>query len=238
MSRFILNLFSLRLRSALLVAFTCLTCGVYYGAAQATGETSKPSYTDLERAAKQADGLHKAAMLNNGIYIQHMTAMPWNQSASLDSLTQNSDAIAVGTVQSAGSELINNGKGIVTHYTLQVQQVLKGATQPGGSVDVVLVGGKITFGDGTVAVVEAAKEPVLLQGHSYVVFGKSVSEGKSFRPLGGAQGVFEIDQSARWVHPHATDAADPLRSYSKLTPDKFIDQVQTLVRQQGNKPQE
>lgn len=221
------------------VAFFAWTLGACCMAQSQTADaTGKASYTDLVRASKQADGLHKAALLNNGIYIQHNTMISWNQSASLDDLTQNSDMIVVGAVQSARSELINNGRGIVTHYTLQTQQALKGAVQPGASLDVVLLGGKITFPDGSVAIVEATKEPALLQGHSYVVFGKSVDEGKSFRPLGGAQGVFEIDQSARWVHPHATTSADPLRSSSKLTPDKFIEQVQAIVRQQGNKPQE
>jgi hypothetical protein len=214
----------------MLVALLCLLFASQVTAQQAADAGSgKPSAADLMFTARHTDGLHKAAILNNGFYVQHDYSRPWMQAQSLEDLASASDLVILGTVQSERSELVRDGTGIETHYAIQVDRILKGA-QPQGVADVVHHGGKVAFDDGTAAVVETPNQPVLLKGHCYALFLMN-GEGH-FRSVGEAQGTFEVDQNANWVHPHATLSFDPLRKYSKLTPDQFIAQVQTIVNRE------
>lgn len=187
-------------------------------------------YVELADLSRQNDGLHKAALANNGYYRKVDDGLPWNR-ASLEGLAHNSENVFVAIVQDSRAELEEHGRYIHTRYAIRIEQVLKGALLPGRTASFLLPGGKVTFDDGTVAEIYKEKEPPLLNDHRYALFAFDSKEEAGLRPVCADEGLFELLSDGS-VHPHAYYHWDSLRSVSQLTHEEFLAQVQTLVQRE------
>src|SRR5882762_3633434 len=69
----------------------------------------------------------------------------------LEKLTKNSEAVIVGVPVKNMCELTADSQLITTNYDVTVQEVLKGDVLQGSTIKVAVVGGKLTFDDGSTA---------------------------------------------------------------------------------------
>jgi hypothetical protein len=183
---------------------------------------------EIVQASRESDGLHKAALLSNGHFVKSNDVVPWNGVASLDEVVHTTPKIIVGFVVDSRSELFDNGRNIRTHFSVQVEDAMKGEVRSGEIVDFVQLGGTITFSDGAVAVVDMTKQPLLLKNHRYVLFANDSSQDKSLLPVGADESVFELNLDGHSVRPHASDHS-VLRTTSQLTQDQFLSKIRDLV---------
>ena len=185
---------------------------------------------ELVDISRQNDGLHKAAVANNGYYLQSDDGLPWNR-FSLEGLVHSSNAVFVGTVQDSRSELEQHGRYIHTRYSVEIEQILKGSLQPGQVVSFLLPGGKVTFDDGTVAEVRKEGEPPLLKDHRYALFTLDSTEEAGLRPVGADEGVFELISDGS-VSPRAYYSWDSLQAAKQLTQEQFPSKVQIAAQEE------
>lgn len=150
---------------------------------------------------------------------------------SLEDLVHDSEAIFVGTVRRGQSELIENGTGIMTRYSLDVQRVVKGSLHSGQIVYFLIPGGKINFYDGSVAIEIMEKYPSLFKNRCYLIFAVlDDQQEKGFHSTAADQGVFEFLSDGRSVKPHAYYSWDPARSAMELTQDQLLQQIQRITQ--------
>jgi len=102
---------------------------------------------------------------------------------NLDALVKKSNRIVIGKVRNSKTYWSSNGKLILTSYTIDVQETLKGQTA--STVELTTIGGKI--GDLTLHV---AGMPVFAKDENAVVFVENT--GTYSTVVGLAQGKFEV----------------------------------------------
>ena len=102
---------------------------------------------------------------------------------NLDALVKKSNRIVIGKVRNSRTYWSSNGKLILTSYTIDVQETLKGQTA--STVELTTIGGKI--GDLTLHV---AGMPVFAKDESAVVFVENT--GTYSTVVGLAQGKFAV----------------------------------------------
>jgi hypothetical protein len=107
---------------------------------------------------------------------------------SLEDMTRKADMIVVGVGAEAQSRRNDDGRLIVTDVSVDVQQVLKGATKAGDDVIVTLLGGSL---DGLgLSVPGEASIPI---GKPALLFlYRTGKEGRDLRVVGMAQGVMPM----------------------------------------------
>lgn len=117
---------------------------------------------------------------------------------TLDDLVKKANKIVVGRVNGTRTYWANNGKLILTGYTIEVQETIKG--QASRTIEVTTIGG--TIGDVTLHV---AGMPSFERGESAVVFLEN--SGVYSTVVGLGQGKFEVDNGE--VANNVADIAFP-----------------------------
>ena len=102
---------------------------------------------------------------------------------NLDSLVKKSNRIVIGKVRNSRTYWSSNGKLILTNYTIDVQETIKGQAAP--TVELTTIGG--TIGDLTLHV---AGMPVFAKDESAVVFVENT--GIYSTVVGMGQGKFSV----------------------------------------------
>jgi hypothetical protein len=166
-------------------------------------------YPDLRiyLLAKQSDGLHKAALANCGSFDVY-TARRDDIALSLEDLIKRSSTIVVATPSEERTYLVDDGRYIVTEYSVRVTRVLKGPTAASDHETLVMVGGTYKFEDGTRATdfCECRKPRI---GHSYVIFSNPLrSSSRKLVPSFEDQGIVELASDGIRVIPYSTHFYD------------------------------
>ena len=104
-----------------------------------------------------------------------------------------SDLVILGRVVDERAELAADKSTVWTHYTLEVLQVFKhaGSGPEPKSLAITVEGGNVADGENVLSVVNEVF-PALPWVREHVFFLRQNEDG-SYRPLGGAQGVFRHD---------------------------------------------
>ncbi|MGH9788188.1 MAG: hypothetical protein ACRD4U_05740 [Candidatus Acidiferrales bacterium] len=105
-----------------------------------------------------------------------------------------SDLVLRGRVVDERAELSSDAGTVWTHYTLEVLQVFKhtGSEPEPKTVSVTVEGGNVASGDRVVSVVNEVFPPLpWVREHMFFLVR---NEDGSYRLLGGAQGVFRLDE--------------------------------------------
>jgi hypothetical protein len=159
------------------------------------------------REAMRRGGYREAARIK-GHYVGEFNTHTW-LTFDLDSLAKASAAIVVGRPSRNVCRLSANGQLITTNYEVEVQEVVKGSLQQGGTITVKLPGGKVNFEDGTSAEVRTPGFRKMVNNSTYVLFLEAIeNEPGSFRLVGGPQGLFAIP-SEGGINPHGR-TTDPV----------------------------
>ena len=171
--------------------------------AQADREAARKHRLEVLNASKEPDGLHKAAKLNGGSYRTGRSWYGFGRITTLEALAEQCDAAIIATALSSEVKLVNQGTTIVTDYKLKVQEPIQGKVRWDQVLEVSLLGGKVTFEDGTTAELEVGDLPRLQIGHRYVIYLEINPQRDVFLPLGGPEGIFELGEDGK-VSPFAT----------------------------------
>jgi hypothetical protein len=191
-----------------------------------------------QRAAFAAGGLRAAAAVK-GSYI---TTVDTNVGSptSFEQLTAFSDLIFVGTPLKAVSRLTDDGRSASLFDDVRVDALLKGFLSPNGHVTVILPGGRISFADGSWALVKTLgfRKPANGVSHLWFVraakerqtagFEKDIAPGGAFVPSYGPMGIYCLDGGV--VKPSALYGNAFLRELvtSRMDPLGLVDQIRRI----------
>lgn len=113
-----------------------------------------------------------------------------SQALSLDELVDQADHVVLATCVDARASR-DGRRRIVTDFTLRVEESMKGDAASGASLTLRRLGGAI--GD---LGMQIAGEPHLEVGRRYLVFLRTLSDGRTLRPVGMSQGVMPVHEDA------------------------------------------
>lgn len=230
-------------------------CIAYWALAQgpSRGASGKPRETDYSsvplrvwpsasqriRQIYQSEGLHAAAIANNGRYVHVVVTMtPSLPHDSLEALAAASEVIVVGTVAPPTVRVT----GSVDHQLIQsdfpvtVNRFVKGL--PASVVTVHMLGGTVRFDDGTEAKVEPAgsHNALFTPGSTYVLFLARVPpgdlpsaeghEGPAYWLAGShSQGAFELSSADGLVRAHGSERTPLQKRIEGLRIDRFLEEL-------------
>jgi hypothetical protein len=223
--------------AGLLLTITWLSLSIAGGArwslaAQGSGgQDADPNERIAVRDALRRGGIREAARLK-GHYVREFDPH-WDFGRfDIEALVRGSEAVLVGVPTSTLSgRLTAEGQLILTDYEVSVQEVIKGEIKPGEVVTVALVGGRISFEDGTSAEVKTPQFDHIKTGRVYVFFlSERKSGSEAYFLTGGPQGLVEIvDSTTIKSHGRLTD---PIAEESRLlNRDGFLREVRKLGKQ-------
>jgi hypothetical protein len=199
--------------------------------ATALSQDTASQRVNLATLSRQQDGLHKAALANGGTYQSGPDAPPKYRMADLKQLVADSPVIVVAEVSKATPALIHDGRDIVTNYTFNVIQSIKGTA--GTSSVLTMPGGTYKFSDGSVVI---ENEPVwksLKTSTAYILFLKQASDNpRAFRSVSAGQGVFEITSDGRHLVSHTYVQNDPLIDEASAGEAAFLAKVKAIMNPQ------
>jgi hypothetical protein len=187
----------------------------------------------IDMLAAQPDGLHKAAIASGGTYLASGGSPPKFKMMDLNQLVADSTTIVVASVQSAKSELSDEGRQIKTRYTLNVIQTVKGDS--GNTELLTMRGGTYAFPDGTVVsqVEPASKE--LRVGITYILFLKHLPNDRgTLRVVSPGQGVFEVASDGQHLISYTYVQNDPLSDEADSGKLAFLKKVQAIVSSESS----
>lgn len=151
-------------------------------------------------AAVRRGGLREAARIK-GHYVSTERTTGWMK-YELESLTQNSSDVIIGTPMVGSCNLLGSGDGIVTAYSVRIDQTLKGKSNEKRLVTLEVPGGKVTFDDGTSAEIKTPDLGPIEEHQSYLMFLRPRGNASQvFGLTGGGQGLFELSASDSMVKP-------------------------------------
>ena len=181
----------------------------------------------IQQALRSSDGLHKAALAKGGRFATIDNLLPRNRSGSIEQLVYRSNEIFEGTVISSKAALADNGRELVTVFTLQVQKILSGSST--AIVQVAVPGGIFRFADGSQVVSESPKIKRPLLKHRYLVFCTADQEVKGqFRLAASDESTFELDAQHR-AFSHASDPTNGLHKVAANGESALISEVQAVI---------
>jgi hypothetical protein len=179
-------------------------------------------------AAIRRGGLREAARIK-GHYVSTERTTGWMK-YDLESLTQNSSEVILGTPIVSSSNLVGSGDGIVTEYRIRIDQILKGKLNEKRLVSLEVPGGKVTFDDGTSAEIKTPDLGPIEEYKSYVMFLKPRGNNSEvFGLTGGGQGLFELSTSDSMVKPRG-DKADIVQKHKNQQVSTFLEEVKLAVK--------
>jgi len=216
----------LTLSIALLLVALAFTAVKSVNTQSATKERSKE--VDGVVAAVRRGGLREAARLK-GHYVSTHSTTGWMK-YDLESLTQNSSDVIIGTPIVSSSNLVGSGDGIVTEYKIRIDETLKGKLNTKRLVSLEVPGGKVTFEDGTSAEIQTPDLGPIEEHQSYLMFLRPRDNSPEvFGLTGGGQGLFELSTSESVVKPRG-DKTDIVQKHNNQRISDFLEDVKTAIR--------
>jgi len=203
---------------------------VSVGLIMAQNGTSQPATTQDSQAeieAMRRGGLREAARIK-GHYVNKVGSASWGM-YDLESLTKNSLAVVLGTPITSVTRLSDDGELVLTEYDVKVKEAFKGQTYPEQVIKVRLLGGKITFEDGTSAEILTDVAP-MEKSKNYVLF-LTVPKANSaaFSVTGEGQGLFGLSSADSVVNTHAHRKA-AVQKHQNERIDTFLEEIRNAVR--------
>ena len=179
-------------------------------------------------AAVRRGGLREAARIK-GHYVSIQRTTGWMK-YDVESLTQNSSDVIIGTPMVSSSNLVGSGDGIVTEYKIRIDETLKGQLNAKRLVSLEVPGGKVTFEDGTSAEVKTPDLGPIEKQKSYLMFLRPRDYSpEAFGLTGGGQGLFELSISDSVVKPRG-DKTDIVQKHNNQRISDFLEDVKNAVR--------
>lgn len=198
------------------------------GLAQASSSSARLP-TDLKRAAEA-----KGAFVGE-VRVDLSTAPP-----SLEALIAQAAVILVGRATSNASFLTIDGSRVLTGFTVEASQVIKGPEMPTATFGVLFPGGKVRFESGATAQINVPGFPKPPNQELYVWFLKSSFDRTNvpsavtlpverFETVSGPLGLYRLD--VRQVSPDGGTQSELARDLRrrKLSPAQFIEVVTQLA---------
>ncbi|MGH9928402.1 MAG: hypothetical protein ACREA9_04135 [Pyrinomonadaceae bacterium] len=180
-----------------------------------------------EVKAVRRGGLREAARAK-GHYASTVRTSGWGK-YDIDSLTKNSVAVIVGVPLTSTSQLSNNNELITTQYQVKTREVLKGDVIEGQLVKVNVLGGRVTFEDGTSAEIKAIDMEPMEQGNAYILFLKDEKDNPGvFGLTGGGQGLFGLSNNDSLIQPQG-DRTDVVQKHKNQRIEDFVEQIKIAV---------
>ncbi len=133
----------------------------------------------------------------------------------LDAMAARSDTVVMATVHDSICHVAPDGRTIMTHFVIQVDEAVKGTLHTGERVVVQVRGGRVVFSGGAVAETRVRSTEPMKRGARYVLFltalpppGGSAAQAaaadrRTFRPTFDGYSVFELTSGGR-VRPALT----------------------------------
>lgn len=175
----------------------------------------------------RAGGL-RAVAKRYGHYVTSSPQTSWAQ-YKLEALVQSSDLIVEAIPTLKSTYLAPNGEQIFSRFSLLPRRVLKANDISTENLIIEVIGGKVTFEDGTSAEVAAELPKDLANGGSFLFFLKKSESG--LIPIGDYQGVISMNWEHSTVAPHAQDWAPVSEDIKGLSPQDLLEKVDRLVHQ-------
>lgn len=215
---------------AVIIAVTSLVFAQVQRPVARQQEGSYEEYRAIVEALRR-EGLRGAAKLK-GDYVQVVDPHPDWLSFDLEKLTRNSEAVILGVPMKNECKLTENNQLIVTEYDVVVREVLKGSVQPGETIKVALLGGKVKFENGTTAEVRTVGFKKMSHGKTYALY-LSLYPVRSpvYDLTAGPQGMMELSDDGSGVVSQARET-DPVKKQLKdKDKDTFLKEARKLARQ-------
>jgi hypothetical protein len=147
----------------------------------------------------------------------------------LESLTSHSMAVVIGTPTAQVTRLNDSGDTVLTEYDIKVKEVFKGHPYPDQVIKVRLVGGKITFEDGTSAEILTNIEP-MEKNKDYVLFlTLPKANSDAFSLTGEGQGLFGLSAQEATVKPHGPSVG-LVQKHKNEQVDSFLGEIRKAVK--------
>lgn len=213
--------------SLAVLALTCMT--VFQSQGQTGSTRKKEAATTVQEDVKavRRGGLREAAK-RKGHYVSAVRSSGWIKE-DVDSLTKNSLAVIVGEPVASTSRLSSNDELITTQYQMKIREVLKGDLVEGRVVKVNVMGGRVTFEDGTSAEIKTLDMEPIERGKSYVLFLKEEKNDSGiFGLTSGGQGLFELSDSDSIIQPRG-DRSDVVQKHKNQRKEDFLQEIKIAV---------
>jgi hypothetical protein len=229
---------------------TARICAVVGSAAvlAAVVEAGQPVRTTADAAVAQERALLqgglRAAAAATGDYAVVLDFSDEAGPATLQSMVRGSKAILVGRVLENHSVLPPAGQFIRTEYKVRVEQSLKGDVSRSGrdTVTISMLGGRVSFPDGTHAQQTVRNTNPPLDGRKYLFFLTGIPEASKtgpnaieiaeadYWPLRGSYGVFELPEDGSGVRPVHTRGNGPSQEYKGVYPESMLLDLEREIR--------
>ena len=217
-------------RCVLLLVAVSLLFGLFLLTIKNGVTQSKPSEQESTVKAIRRGGLREAARIK-GQYKGTVRTTGWGK-YDLEGITSNSSNIVIG-VPSNGSSAIagTSGQTIETQYKVKVERVLKG--KPTDSLNLIVLGGKVTFDDGTSAEIVPEDLGPIVENQEYIFFLRpNSSNADAYSLTGGGQGLFELTvESKVKARGHKTDTVQKNKDQWAF---EFINEIEAAVKKYPN----
>src|SRR5262249_8054254 len=127
------------------------------------------------------------------------------------------------------SKLSDSGQQILTEHQVRVEQTLKGAVQPNHVITVTVVGGKVSFEDGTTAEIRTPDLGSINKGKTYIFCLRERQNASvdNCGLIGGGQGLFEIT-SDLMIEPRG-EKVDTVQRYKHAAATSFVEDIKAAV---------
>lgn len=179
------------------------------------------------RDALRRGGLREAAKLK-GHYVQDFDPH-WDFGRfDIERLTKNSTIVVVGMpTQKVGSRLTPNGQSIVTEYEVVVEESIKGSISQGSTINVLLPGGRVEFGDGTSAELRTPTFEHMEVNRTYTLFlNESGNDPGNYTLTGGPQGLVEIVNGTT-LKSHGRETDPVSKQLKDKNEESFLEEVRS-----------
>jgi hypothetical protein len=180
--------------------------------------------------ALRRGGLREAARIKRSFVRPHDPNSDWLR-LDLEKLTKNSEAVIVGVPVKSICELTPDGQLITTNYDVIVQEVLKGDLMQGSTIKVALLGGKITFDDGSTAEVVTPGFDKMVNDRSYTLYlSRYPIRSPIYDLTAGPQGMIELPADNTSVKSQARET-DPVKKHVEdKDRETFLREARELAR--------
>lgn len=206
----------------------------------AAAQQVSPEVARRQSTAYRESGL-KAAAAITGQFVIKSGYQRGGGPADLDELADLSDVVLLGEPVANICRLTQDGRRIATFFTVRVDQVVKGKHNIGDSITVVLLGGRVGFGNGTWAQMNASGIRYPDVNRSYMWFLRSASSDLTagnetqlsrgaYEPTAGALGLYDLSSRER---SHILPAGDHLGPLGRRLAKERLSAVDFVRRTTG-----
>lgn len=217
----------MNIRKPILFGILILTAAVITmgGTYQSGQDKKKPQLSDEKEIsdALSRGGYREAARLKGHVVTQVDPTWDW-AGFDLETLTKSSAAVVVGEAGEGKGQLSHDGRLVTTDYDVMVTKPLKGNFREGNIIKVSMLGGNITFEDGTSAEVQTPDFEKMVTGRKYLLFLTPNRNSPVLVLTGGPQGLFEIAEGKVKPFGRSTDAVS--KQASKKTSEDLLREIQ------------